>query len=142
MASQRAHDVVQGLTDEHDVGPAVHNVLNLPHTTFFKLRLQLVLEVLLAQQIKTVAGHSAKNDMDHSCGEFAIRGIEKRTQEGHQEDEPASPKTFRERLGIPGEEGYRTNHGQIEQAALDSPVNSRSRTGIVIGRVQDCVLPL
>ena len=133
--------MVQRLADKHNVGPAVHKLLNLPHTTCFKAWLQFVLEVFLTQEVKPITGDPAKNRMHHSRSKLAICGIKKRTEEGHQEDEATSPKTIRERLGIPGKERHGPDDRQVEQAAFYAPVNSWSRTGAVIGQVQDCVLP-
>ncbi len=136
MTRKRTHDVLQRLAHENDVGTALDQLLNLPDSTLFQPGLQLVLEEFFAEQIKTVPGHAAQHGMHHARGKFAVRGIQEGTQQSHQKDEPATPKAFRERLGVPGKERNGPDHGQVEKAALDAPVDGGGRTGIVVCLIQ------
>ena len=117
--------------------PDLHQFLHLAHASLFQARLQLVLEEFFAQQIEAVAGHSAQHGMHRPRGKLAVRGIKKRTQQGHQEDQPAPPEALGERLGIPRKERHGLDHGQVEQAALNPPVDGGGRTGIVVCRFQN-----
>src|SRR6266496_4777472 len=73
------------------------------------------------------------------CGKLAICRVQKRAQKRHQEDEAAPSKALAERLGIPGKEGHRPDHGQVEETALYSPVDGGGRTGVVVCRFQFAV---
>jgi hypothetical protein len=105
---------------------------------FFEARFQLVEKELFAEQVQPVPRNSAKNGMHRPRGTFAIRGIKKRPQKGHQKDEPAPPEALGKRLRIPGKERHRLDHGEVKQTALYPPVDGWGRTGIVVRRFQDC----
>ena len=49
--------MLQALADQHNVRPRLHQLLHLAHASFFELRLQLVVEEFLAQQIQ--GGHGS-----------------------------------------------------------------------------------
>ena len=102
-----------------------------------QLRLQLVLEILLAQQVKAVAGNPAQHGVHHSRGKLAVRGVEKRAQQRHQKDEPAPPEALSEGLRVPGKECHRRDHRQVEQAAFHPPEDAGGRTGVVVWLFQN-----
>jgi hypothetical protein len=139
MLRQRTHQVIESLANQHNVCPRSHKFLNLFNAFLFEMRLQFVLEELFSQQIQAIAGYAPKNGMDDAGGKFAIGCIKERAQHRHQEDQTSAPKTVRESLSIPREEGDRSDHSQIEQAPLNAPVNGGGRTGVVVQLVQSRV---
>ena len=90
------------------------------------------------EQFKPVPSYPSQDGVDRTSGELSVRGIKERTQQGHQKDQPAPPKSLGECLGIPGKERHRPDHGQVKQAALHPPVDGGAGTGIVVCRFQNC----
>jgi hypothetical protein len=132
VLSQRTHDLFQGLADQNDVCTGIHKLANLFCTLRFQLRFQLVLKEFLAQKIKTIAADPPEHGVHHAGGKLAVCGIENRTQQRHQKNQPAPPNSLRKCLRIPGKEGHRPYDRQIKQAALYPPVDGGRRTGIVV----------
>jgi hypothetical protein len=134
--------MVQPLADQHDLSAAFNQLLNLSDPSLLEARLQLVQEELLAEQVQAVAGDPSQDGMHRPRRKLTIGGIKEGAQEGHQEDQPTPPEAFGEGLGIPGKERHRLDHGQVEQAALDPPVDGGGRTGIVVCLFQNFCLSL
>ena len=125
------------LAHQNHISAGLHEFLYLLNALFFQVRLQLVLEIFFAQQIQAVAGDAAQHGVHHARGEFAIGGIKKRAQQGHQENQAAPAEALGKGLGVPGKEGHRPDDGQVEKAAFHPPVDSGGRTGIGMRMIQD-----
>jgi len=110
----------------------LHKLSNRLNPTLLQSGLQLVLEVFFPEKIETIAGHAAQDRMYDARGKLPIQGIEKGAQHSHQEDQAAAAEALGERLGVPGKECHRPDHGQVKKAALDPPVDGGGRTGVVV----------
>ena len=75
---QRTHHVIEPLTDEHDVGALGLQSFEARQTIGFQVRLQLVLEVFVTQQVEAVPAHTTQYGVHHPGGKNAVR-IQKRT---------------------------------------------------------------
>ena len=123
--------MIESLAYQNDLCAGLHKLLNRLHTFRFQARFQLVLEVFFAQEIQAIAGHAAQNRVNHPGGEFAVGGVEKWTQHGHQKDEAATPEALGKGLRVPGKESDWPDDGQVQKAPLNPPVNGRGAgTGI------------
>ncbi len=129
---QRTHHVLERLADQNHVGAGFHKLLHCPNTFWLQARLELVLKILFSQKVQTVAGYAAQDCVDDTGGELAVGGIKNGAQHGHQKDEAPTPEALGEGLRIPGEERHRPDHGQVQQAALNPPVDGGGRTGVVV----------
>lgn len=59
MFRQRAHYVVQPLADQHYLGAALQQFVQLRYAMRLELRFETILEVLSSEQIKAVAADAA-----------------------------------------------------------------------------------
>ena len=81
------------------------------------------MEEFFAEQVEPVATYAAQHRVEKACGEHAIGGVEKWPRDREDAHGAASPPAFEKSLGVPGEEAYGADGGEIEQAAFDAPVN-------------------
>ncbi len=137
MLRQRTHYMVQPLADQHNLRAGFNQFLYFARATLFQAGLELVEEELFPEQVQAVAGHSTQDGVHGAGGKLAVGGIEKRPQQGRQEDLPTPPEALGKGLGVPREERHGLDHGQVEQAALNPPVDGGGRTGIVVCRFQN-----
>ena len=133
MLRQRTHHLLESLADQNDISATFNQLLYLRYSTRLQAWLQLVLEIFLAQQVEAVAADAAQDGVHHARGKFAIGRVQKRAQQRHQKNQTAPPEAFAEGLSVPGKECHWPNHGQVQQAAFNAPVDGGGdRTGIVI----------
>ena len=136
--------MIQSLAHQDDILPGTHQRLKLAHTLRLELRLQVVLEVFFAQQIKAVAADAPQHAVHHAGGKFPVQRIQERAQHSHQKDQTATGPAFGKGLQIPGKERNRPDGGQFKQAALDPPVHGVIMAGaarIFLGQFQRPFLP-
>ncbi len=65
-----------------------------------------------------------------------LRGIKKRPQHRHDQDQPAAHPALQKGLRVPGEEGNGPDRGQVREAAFHSPVHPGGGARIVVGLFQ------
>ena len=81
------------------------------------------MEEFFAEQVEAVAAYAAQHRVEKACGEHAIRGVEKWPRYGEDAHRAAPAPAFEKSLRVPGEEAYRADGGEIQQAAFDAPVD-------------------
>ena len=75
--------MIQTLADQHHLSARIDQSSKFFHACSFQLRLQLVLEIFLAQQIEAVAADATQYGVNHSRREHPVRSVQKRTQQSH-----------------------------------------------------------
>src|SRR5277367_14574 len=63
MLGQWAHDVLQSLTNQHDVIAGRYRLVQQLHAALLQARLQKIFEKLFAQQVQAIAAHSPQHGM-------------------------------------------------------------------------------
>ena len=123
--------MLRALADQNHVGAGFNKLLHLPELLLLQARLSLYSRILLP---KDPGGRGLRHAglCGRPGGELAVGGIKNGAQHGHQEDEASTPEALGEGLRIPGEERHRPDHGQVQQAALNPPVDGGGRTGVVV----------
>src|SRR5579871_2423904 len=123
MLRQGPHHVLERLAHQHDLGTGLHQFPHLLNTGLFQVRLQLVLKELFAQQVEAVARYAAEYGVDYARGKFPVRGVQKRAQQRHQEDQATAPEALCERLSIPGKERHWPDNRQVKKTSLYTPID-------------------
>ena len=129
--SQGTHHVIESLAYQHDFCTSRLQFLEVSHAIGLQVRLQLVLEVLVAEKVEPVTADAPQDAVHHASREDAVRGIKKRTQGGHKEHQSPPHHASAESLRVPRKESYGLNRGQVEQTTLDAPVDRGGWTGLI-----------
>jgi len=127
MIGERAHDVVESLAYQHDIGTGGYDFLELGNPSGFQSWLEEILEEFFAEEVEPVAAYAAQHRVQKACGEHAIRGVEKRARDSEDAHGAAAAPAFKKGLGVPGEEADGADGREIEQAAFYAPVDWFSR---------------
>ena len=134
--------MLQPLADEDDFIPSLNPGSKHLHSIDFQVRLQLILKVFFAQEIKPVAADSAQNGMDDPGREYTVGGVQEGAQHRHQQHHAAAHPALQKRLGVPGEKGNGTDRGQVRKAAFHSPVHWSGGAWIGGGLFQIVFVPI
>ena len=121
MLGQRTHDVLESLTNQHDVAAFRDRFVKQRHAALLQSRLQKIFEKLLPQQIQAIAAHSAQYRMQQARGEFPIRHIQKWPGQRQCRHRTAAAPALQKTLRVPGKKSDRADCGEIQQAALNPP---------------------
>src|SRR5450755_3611593 len=98
----------------------------------FEDGLQLILEIFLSQQFQPVPAYSPQDSVHHPRGKYSIRCVQNGTQRSHQQYQPASHPALGKCLRVPCKKPDRPHRGQPEKTALDSPIDFRALSRLLV----------
>ena len=126
MMGQRAKDVFEQLPHQYDAFSFADRCDNFFHGFTAQLRLQNIMEILFAQQIKPIAADASEQHVQKSRREGAVRRISKRSSQCHARHSGTSGPALRKALRIPGEKAHGAHCAQFKEESFHSPIGNLS----------------
>ncbi len=79
------------------------------------------MEVLLSQQVQTVAADAAQQCMQDARGQNPVAGVQHRPYQRLEEQAAPARPALCKCMRVPGEIGHRPHRGQVGHAAFNPP---------------------
>ena len=129
MVRQWTKNVFQKLANQDDAFTVPDRIDQLLGGLAPQLRLQHIVEVLLAQEIQAIAADSAEQCVQEASRERAAGKISERPRQSHASHARAPRPAFGKALRVPGEKTDRAQGAEFEKRAFDAPIGEGAGPG-------------
>src|SRR3954447_11093621 len=137
MSGERAHDVIEQLTYEHDPLTTAHHVQKFLGGFFANLWLENVLEIFLTQEIQAIETDSPQQSMKKASSKSAAGGVCEWPSHRHQRHASSTCPALRKALRIPRKKADRPQRAEFQERSFHAPINrlGRRRGGCSLLRI-------
>src|SRR2546423_11298665 len=124
MVGQWPKNVFQELANQDDTIAVANCFDQLLGGLVAQLRLQDIVEVLLAQEIQAIAADSAEQCVQEASCERAAGKISERPRQSHASRARAPRPAFGKALRVPGEKTHRSQGAELKQGPFHTPIRN------------------